>query len=284
MHTEWLLKPRKLRKISRLFCAQAFSRFPAQLSLLWDRRWEFKPGWSGIASAQIILHCRKRKNELRVMSRSSSDWAMSHVQKVYFFHILFKMFTLQRQFFLSEYCYYLMPVWLILSNSLTLVFLQVPCKHTPSWTSPFLFSCMAISKLLCKILLSVLIQSSISASLSAANRYVLLSCIFSSKANRRTLLFCSHTAEEVRKKGDKLGADNSILNYIEIRAKSGLRPKTENKFFWLLKPRAGSGFSSALGSDMTDKEKKSRFSNPNVDMAKLNECFIFLSKANTEWL
>lgn len=169
-------------------------------------------------------------------------------------------------------------------DSLTLVFLQVPCKHTPSWTSPFLFSCMAISKLLCKILLSVLIQSSISASLSAANRYVLLSCIFSSKANRRTLLFCSHTAEEVRKKGDKLGADNSILNYIEIRAKSGLRPKTENKFFWLLKPRAGSGFSSALGSDMTDKEKKSRFSNPNVDMAKLNECFIFLSKANTEWL
>lgn len=84
LHTEWLLKPRKLRKISRLFCAQAFSRFPAQLSLLWDRRWEFKPGWSGIASAQIILHCRKRKNELRVMSRSSSDWAMSHVQKVYF--------------------------------------------------------------------------------------------------------------------------------------------------------------------------------------------------------
>lgn len=61
--------------------------------------------------------------------------------------------------------------------------------HKPSCRSPFLFSCMASSKLLWRILFSVLIHSSISLSESAANRYALLSCIFSSKANLRTLLF-----------------------------------------------------------------------------------------------
>lgn len=125
------------------------------------------------------------------------------------FHILFQMFSLQRQFHIwftdvaVSILSYQNIVIIFLScivPVLELVFLQVLCKHTPSWTSPFLFSCMAISKLLCKILLSVLIQSSISASLSAANRYVLLSCIFSSKANRRTLLFCSHREEEIRER------------------------------------------------------------------------------------
>lgn len=59
----------------------------------------------------------------------------------------------------------------------------------PSFRSPFFFSCMACSKLLWRILFRMPIHSSISASLSAASRNVLLSCIFSSKANRRTLLF-----------------------------------------------------------------------------------------------
>lgn len=70
-------------------------------------------------------------------------------------------------------------------------------KNTPSCRSPFLFSCMACSKLLWRILLRVPIHSSISASLSAASRNVLLSCIFSSKAKRRTLLFWKNTNAKV---------------------------------------------------------------------------------------
>lgn len=69
--------------------------------------------------------------------------------------------------------------------------------HTPSCSSPFRGSCMASSKQLCRILLRTLIQSSISVSLSAASRYVLLSCIFSSKAKRRTLLFYTYTHTQI---------------------------------------------------------------------------------------
>lgn len=194
------------------------SAVPVQLSLLWDRRWVFKPGWSGITSTQVRLHCRKSKNELRVMSGSWPEWTMSHVQKVYFFSRILPHRALNVQaartvspllqrccspFVLSMLSYLNIVIYFQFDwfrVTLTLVLVLVLCKHTPSWASPFLFSCMAISKLLCKILLSVLIQSSISASLSAANRYVLLSCIFSSKANRRTLLFCSHRAEVNKRK------------------------------------------------------------------------------------
>lgn len=203
-----LIKPWELRELSRLYCAQAFSHFPAWLGSYETGGKYLKPGWSGITSTQIILRCRLKKRWFG-SSEHESEWT-SEAQAVSFFSIiadiLFKVFSLQRQ--LHNYiAVSILSVFRILlefdlleyidrfNSTLTFVFLQVLCKHTPSCTSPFLFSCMAISKLLCKILLSVLIQSSISTSLSAANRYVLLSCIFSSKANLRTLLFCSRGAD-----------------------------------------------------------------------------------------
>lgn len=146
--------------------------------------------------------------------------------------------------------------------------------------SPFLFSCMAISKLLCRILLSVLIQSSISASLSAASRYVLLSCIFSSKANRRTLLFCSHNPRgEGRKK--KEGAKKQT-NYFKFHiaeenrtTKHRLSVTDIRKFYQAHKVYLKSN----------DRLKRFSFSHlkikyPTVDKVPLKECFISLSKAN----
>lgn len=203
-----LIKPWDFRELSRLYCAQAFTHFPAWLGSYETGGKYLKPGWSGITSTQIIRHRRLKK---RWIGSSEHKWVwMNNIRTVSFFSIisdiLFKVFSLQRQFH-NYIIVSILSVFKILLEfdlleysdwcnlTLTFVFLQMLCKHTPSCTSPFLFSCMAISKLLCKILLSVLIQSSISTSLSAANRYVLLSCIFSSKANLRTLLFCSHRAD-----------------------------------------------------------------------------------------